>query len=160
LAARRRVNYGAIAPVEAREIFIREALVGEGAVIRGDFLHANRKLRQEVEVLEAKIRRRDILVDEQAQMEFYAHRVPERVSSVSAFEHWRAAAERDNPRVLYMSRADLMQRKAPDAAPDHFPDDFPVGGNRLPLQYRFEPAEPDDGVTLVLPEPLVDMLQP
>ena len=198
LASRRRVNYGAIAPIEAREIFIREALIGgeEGAhraeaafgaagtgqaagagswaqgtggrrhragangAIRGDFLHANRELRDEIEALEAKIRRRDILVDEQAQMEFYAKRIPERVSSVSAFEHWRAGAERENPRVLYMSRADLMQRDAPDASTDRFPDDFPVGANRLPLQYKFEPAEPDDGVTLVVPEPLVDMLQP
>ncbi|MFL6604815.1 MAG: ATP-dependent RNA helicase HrpA [Steroidobacteraceae bacterium] len=188
LASQRRVNYGAIAPIEAREIFIREALIGgderaqraesaafggasHGAIhrrrragangaIRGDFLHANRKLRDEIEALEAKIRRRDILVDEQAQMEFYAKRIPERVSSVSAFEHWRAGAERENPRVLYMSRADLMQREAPDASTERFPDELPVGANRLPLQYKFEPAEPDDGVTLVVPEPLVDMLQP
>jgi ATP-dependent helicase HrpA len=210
LASQRRVNYGAIAPVEAREIFIRHALIGredgaqgpdalmlggdsDGAsggvrgsrwdtrsrptggrggegrgrnrggangAIRGDFLHANRKLREEVEALEAKIRRRDIVVDEQAQMEFYAKRIPERVSSVSAFEHWRAGAERENPRVLYMSLSDLMQRDAADVAPDRFPDDLQVGSNRLPLQYKFEPAEPDDGVTLVVPEPLVDMLQP
>ena len=193
LASQRRVNYGAIAPIEAREIFIREALIGgeEGArggeaaafgsagrsdashravhrrhrggangAIRGDFLHANRKLRDEIEALEAKIRRRDILVDEQAQMEFYAKRIPERVSSVSAFEHWRAGAERENPRVLYMSHADLMQREAPDASTERFPNELPVGANRLPLQYKFEPAEPDDGVTLVIPEPLVDMLQP
>jgi len=190
LASQRRVNYGAIAPIEAREIFIREALIGgeerdsgrdsgRGAggsdashragrrhrggangAIRGDFLHANRKLRDEIEALEAKIRRRDILVDEQAQMEFYAKRIPERVSSVSAFEHWRAGAERENPRVLYMSHADLMQREAPDASTERFPNELPVGANRLPLQYKFEPAEPDDGVTLVIPEPLVDMLQP
>ena len=133
---------------------------GANGVIRGDFLHANRRLREDVEALEAKIRRRDILVDEQAQTEFYAKRLPERVSSVSAFEHWRAGAERENPRVLYMSLSDLMQREAPDAAPDKFPNDLQVGGNRLPLHYKFEPAEPDDGVTLVVPEPLVDMLQP
>ena len=132
---------------------------GSGA-IRGDFLHANRKLRDEVEALEARIRRRDILVDEQAQMEFYAKRIPERVTTVQAFEHWRASAERENPRVLYMSLADLMGRDAPDAAPDRFPNDLQVGSNRLPLRYKFEPAEPDDGVTLVVPEPLVDVLQP
>ncbi|HEV7446916.1 MAG TPA: ATP-dependent RNA helicase HrpA [Steroidobacteraceae bacterium] len=169
LASRRRVNYGAIAPIEAREIFIREALIGgddagrragANGAVRGDFLHANRKLREEIEALEAKIRRRDILVDEQAQMEFYAKRIPERVSSGSAFEHWRAGAERENPRVLYMSREDLMQRDAPDASAERSPDDFAVGGNRLPLKYKFEPAEPDDGVTLVVPEPLVDMLLP
>src|SRR5207244_8423931 len=93
---------------------------GANGAIRGDFLHANRQLREEIEALEAKIRRRDILVDEQAQLEFYAKRLPERVSSVSAFEHWRAGAERENPRVLYMSRADLMQREAPDASIDRF----------------------------------------
>jgi len=236
LASQRRVNYGVIAPVEAREIFIRHALIGvdapthqadvvafggganvgyavandrggarsgvrgarwvEGAsigaggglsgpggrggdvgggghggdrgrnrrggsgAIRGDFLHANRKLRDEVEALEARIRRRDILVDEQGQMEFYAKRIPDRVTTVQAFEHWRASAERENPRVLYMSLADLMGRDAPDAAPDRFPNDLQVGSNRLPLRYKFEPAEPDDGVTLVVPEPLVDVLQP
>jgi HrpA-like RNA helicase len=230
LASQRRVNYGTIAPVEAREIFIRHALIGvdeashhadvvafgggagvgyaaandrggarsgiRGArwaadanvgvgvgggggggsrgggdgrghnrrggngAIRGNFLHANRKLRDEVEGLEAKIRRRDILVDEQAQMQFYAQRIPERVTTVQTFEHWRASAERENPRVLYMSLADLMGRDAPDTASDRFPNDLQVGGNRLPLQYKFEPAEPDDGVTLVVPEPLVDVLQP
>jgi ATP-dependent helicase HrpA len=159
LASKRRVNYGAIEPLEAREIFIREALIAGNAIVRGDFLHANRLLREEVESLEAKIRRRDILVDEQAQMEFYASRLPERVSTVSAFEHWRSSAERANPRALYMSRADVVQRDASDAGPDRFPDDYPVGANRLPLVYRFEPAEVDDGVTLVVPEPLLDMLQ-
>ena len=133
---------------------------GGNGGIRGDFLHANRKLREEVEALEAKIRRRDILVDEQAQMQFYAKRIPERVTTVQAFEHWRASAERENPRVLYMSLADLMGRDVPEAAPDRFPNDLQVGGNRLPLHYKFEPAEPNDGVTLVVPEPLVDVLQP
>ena len=133
---------------------------GGSGVIRGDFLRANRSLRDDVEALEAKIRRRDILVDEQAQMEFYAKRIPDRVSSVQAFEHWRASAERENPRVLYMSLSDIMGRDAPDAASDRFPNDLQVGSNRLPLHYKFEPAEPDDGLTLVVPEPLVDMLQP
>src|SRR5260370_13601879 len=59
-----------------------------------------------------------------------------------------------------MARRDLMQREAPDAAADRFPDDFRGGANRLPLQYKFEPAEPDDGVRLVAPGPLVDVLQP
>jgi ATP-dependent helicase HrpA len=159
LASQRRVNYGAIKPLEARELFIREALIAGNSTIRGDFLHANKLLRDEVESLEAKIRRRDILVDDQAQLEFYAARIPERVSTVSAFEHWRAGAERATPRLLYMTRVDVMQRDPAEVGPDRFPDDFVVGGNRLPLLYRFEPAEPFDGVTLVVPELLVDMLQ-
>lgn len=163
LSARRRVNYGAIAPVEAREIFIREALLsderrGARALVRGQFLEANRRMQAEIEALEAKIRRRDILVDDQAQLEFYARRIPERVSSVSGFEHWRAVAERENPRLLYMTRADLMERDVPEAGPASFPDALAVGGNQVPLVYRFEPAEADDGVTLVVPEPLLDLL--
>ena len=182
LAARRRVNYGAIAPREARDIFIREALVeasagdessladayvgasgGRGAhrsrvIVEGEFLEANRRLRAEIEGLEAKIRRRDVVVDEDLQAEFYAARIPERVNSVAAFNHWRVDAERANPRLLYMSRADLMQRDVPEAGTEPFPDEFTVGGNQLPLLYKFDPAEPADGVTLVIPEPLLDMV--
>ena len=159
LAARRRINYGAIAPAEAREIFIREALIAGHARLRGDFLHANQALQREVEALEARIRRRDILVDEQAQVAFYAARLPEKISSVSAFEHWRASAERDHPRVLYMTRADLMRREAVDAGPERFPDTLDIGGNALPLSYKFEPSEPDDGLTLTVPVQLLDTVQ-
>ncbi|HEX5208718.1 MAG TPA: ATP-dependent RNA helicase HrpA [Steroidobacteraceae bacterium] len=166
LATRRRVNYGPVAPREAREIFIREALVGAGAevttgrvTVRGEFLHANQRLRQDIERLEAKIRRRDILIGEESEIAFYATRIPERVSSIGDFEQWRAQAERREPRLLYMSPADLMQREAGEVDDLQYPDALDVGGNRLPLQYRFEPAEPDDGVTLVVPDLLLDALE-
>src|SRR6185312_12784031 len=152
------------APTEARDIFIREALVeaastpqaerhggdymvlpgGGGrrmaraappaAKVEGDFLEANRRLRQQIEALEAKIRRRDVLVDEQRQVELYAARIPERVNSVAAFNHWRIQAERDQPRLLYMSQSDLMRREVPEAGPELFPDELLVGGNALPLR--------------------------
>jgi len=127
-------------------------------IVEGDFLEANRGLRAEIEAFEAKIRRRDVVVDEERQQEFYAARIPERVNSVSAFNHWRIEAERGNPRLLYMSRADLMQREVPEAGTDLFPNEFPVGGNQLPLLYKFDPAEPADGVTLIVPEPLLDVV--
>jgi ATP-dependent RNA helicase HrpA len=186
LAARRRVNYGAIAPREARDIFIREALVGTtstagglaaesddwrsdgrrrrvvrgagGPKIEGGFLEANRRLQAQIEALEAKIRRRDVLVDEETQVEFYTARIPERVNSIAAFNHWRVQAERDNARLLYMSRTDLMRREVPEAGPELFPDDLQIGSNALPLLYEFEPAEAADGVTLVVPEPLLDVV--
>ena len=157
LAAKRRVNYGAIQPREARDIFIREHLVNDPET-RVAAVLANRRLRDDVEGLEAKIRRRDILVDEQAQVDFYAAHLPERVNTVALFERWLLDAERRDSNVLRMSRGNLMQREAPDADSERFPDDLPVGANRLPLEYRFEPAEPDDGVTLVVPEPLLEML--
>jgi ATP-dependent helicase HrpA len=164
LAAGRRVNYGPVAPREAREIFIREALVAPAAaagaaVVRGEFLQANRQLRSEIELLEAKIRRRDILVGEESEVGFYAQRIPERVSSVADFEQWRAPAERREPRLLYMARTDLMQREAGEIDERRFPDALEVGGNGLPLRYRFEPAEADDGVTLLVPDLLLDALE-
>ncbi len=164
LASGRRVNYGPIAPREARSIFIREALLDVAsepgqARVHGDFLEANRALRREIEALEAKIRRRDILAGEEQQLEFYAARVAERISSVADFEQWRAQAERREPRLLHMSRADLMLRAAPEAGEERFPDTLEVGANRLPLRYRFEPGEADDGVTLIIPDLLLDALQ-
>jgi ATP-dependent helicase HrpA len=164
LATRRRVNYGPVAPREAREIFIREALLtpaaGTGeAAVGGGFLEANRRLRAQIERLEAKIRRRDILVGEQTEVDFYAARIPERVSSIGDFEQWRAQAERGDPRVLHMSRADLMEREAGEVDDVRYPDTLEVGGNELPLRYRFEPSEPDDGVTLIVPDLLLDALR-
>lgn len=184
LASKRRVNYGMVQPREARDIFIREALVNEPDAhdpryneddpqdfrgrrregrgkepvrVRGEFLTANRQLYAQIERLEAKIRRRDILVDEQALVDFYAARIPEKVNSVLLFEHWRERAEA-NDAGLYMSRDNLIRRDPADAAADRFPDELQVGANRLPLEYRFEPAEAFDGMTLVVPEPLLDML--
>jgi ATP-dependent helicase HrpA len=158
LASRRRVNYANIAPVEAREIFVREALVAGHGEVSGAFLAANRALIAEVEQLEARIRRRDIVVDETALVNFYTTRVPQGISTVAAFESWRGKAERRDPRLLYMSRGDVMEREAPEAAPEYFPDSSAVGGNTLPLIYRFEPTHADDGITLVVPEPLLDLL--
>ena len=160
LASRRRLNYAVVAPVEAREIFAREALVVGHSDVKGAFLAANRELLREVEKLEAKIRRRDILVDETALVNFYTARIPERVSTVAAFESWRGKAERAAPRLLYMTPADVMTRATPEITPAQFPDDWPLGANRLPLTYKFEPVERDDGLTLTVPEPLVDLLDP
>jgi ATP-dependent helicase HrpA len=164
LASGRRVNYGPIAPQEARDLFIREALLDPERgpprqVVQGAFLEANRRLREDIERLEAKVRRRDILAGEEAQVAFYAARIPATVSSVASFAQWRAAAERRDPGVLCMSRADLMRREAAEVDAERFPDELEIGSNRLPLRYRFEPAEADDGVTLVVPDLLLDVLQ-
>ena len=157
LASRRRVNYGAIQPREARDIFIREHLINDEQT-RDPAVLANRRLQEEIEGLEARIRRRDIAVDEQALVDFYGARLPQHVNSVLLFDRWRIDAQRRDPRLLYMTRADLMRREAPDAGAERFPDRLPVGANQLPLQYRFEPGEPADGITLIVPEPLLEMV--
>ena len=161
LASGRRINYGPIAPREARDIFIRETLLDPERgprPVQGAFLDANRALRAHIERLEAKTRRRDILADEERQVEFYAARIPEQVSSVTTFEQWRSQAERRDPNALVMTPADLMLREAAEVDEQRFPDELAIGGNRLPLEYRFEPGEAADGVTLVIPDLLLDEL--
>lgn len=165
LASRRRVNYGPIAPREARAIFIHEALLAGDAqepgraAVQAPFLADNRALRRHIEGLETKIRRRDILAGEERQAEFYAARIPERISSIADFEQWRAQAEGRDPRLLHMAPADLMLREVPEIDERRFPDWLEVGANRLPLRYRFEPGDADDGVSLLVPDLLLETLQ-
>lgn len=157
LSARRRVNYASIAPKEAREIFLRAALVEGQAEIKARFLEHNRRLQAEVEKIEAKIRRRDLLVDEQAQVDFYLRHLPESVHSTTALNrHLQQVAEQ----VLFMSRDDLMRRGIADVELLGFPDTLAVAGNDLSLTYKFEPSAEDDGVTLTVPEPLLASLNP
>ena len=160
LIARRRVSYARIAPAQAHEIFIREALVAGRSSIVSPSLEANRALRAGLEQLEAKIRRRDILVDEQHEVDFYRERIPEAVSSTAAFERWLVGIERHQTQRLRMTAADLMCRPAEDAAPEHFPDALRIGADALPLRYVFDPGAPDDGATLLAPEALIDRLDP
>lgn len=153
LSSRRRVNLGNVSPREAQEIFVREALVEGHSRFKADFLKHNRRLRQQVEVMEAKLRRRDILADEQALCDFYLSRLPEQVNSVSALEKWLRAPS--HAQQLHMTMADIARRDASEITPQEFPPVLAVTGNELPLEYRFEPGAASDGVTVVLPKPLL-----
>ena len=163
LANRRRVDYGRIAPEEARDIFIREAIVepeqGPPHALAGAaFLAANRALCADIERLEAKIRRRDILATEEDQVGFYRERLPPTVNSVANFTRWWRQVQREQPRLLYMTRGNLMLRAPEEIDERRFPDSLRIGGNRLPLTYRFEPAERNDGLTLRVPDVLLESL--
>ncbi len=196
LSARRRVNYGSVAPHEAREIFVREALVEGRTRLRANFLHHNRRLQRDVERLEAKIRRRDVLVDEQTMVDFYLARLPEHVHSTSALERWLKHGERrtadggqwkgkkkgakaplapaSSPqppagassapsavrRPLFTRHADWMRRDVPEVTAESHPDEIDVSGNALPLEYRFEPGTDADGITMLVPTPLINELDP
>jgi ATP-dependent helicase HrpA len=158
LANGRRVSYGAIAPSAAHEIFVQEALAAGRSHIEAPFVAANRKLLAQVEGLEARIRRRDILVDEATQAQFYATRIPQHVNSVAGFHSWWREVARTTPDALHMSLADLCRREAPEAGGEYFPPTLSVAGNHLPLSYVFEPGATDDGITLSVPEPLFEEL--
>jgi ATP-dependent helicase HrpA len=157
LAANRRVDYARVDPAGARQVFLREALAGGTIRTRGRFLAANRQLVREVQVLEAKLRRRELLAGDEAIAAFYAARVPVEISSTPAFERWRRKAEKADPALLYMSLEDLLTGAELPGEAD-FPDSLELGGNHLPLRYRFDPAAEDDGVTLEAPRHLLPLL--
>jgi ATP-dependent helicase HrpA len=159
LSARRRVNYGAVAPREAREIFVREGLVEGRARVRAGFMDHNRRLRAEAEKLEAKVRRRDVLIDEQALCDWYLARLPEHVHSTAALE--KVLKERSTLNAtLSLSLADITRRSTTEITSANYPDSLDLAGNDLPLEYFFEPGASRDGVTVILPLPLLSAAVP
>ncbi len=158
LVARRRVSFGRVDPARAREVFLREALATGVLATRGRFVEHNRRLIAEVALLEHKARRQDVLVDEEAIAAFYAERVPAGVYSLATFEHWREAAERENPALLLLTRELVMRHAAAQVTPELFPERLPMAGAQLPLKYRFAPGHPQDGLTLTVPLPLLNQL--
>lgn len=157
---RRRVNYGTINPDEAREIFLRFALVEGDFETQAPFWRHNQELIKYVRYLEAKSRRRDILVDEEAIYAFYAQRIPHSIYSRPRLEQWLRTATRKDPKLLHMRLDDVMRRDAEEVTEQAFPDGLQVGATRLPLAYRFDPGSNTDGVTLTIPLPLVNQVLP
>ena len=155
---KRRVYYGAINPREAREIFIRAALVAGEYATRAPFFEHNRKLIESVAALEHKARRPDVLVDEATIFAFYDNIIPDGIANGAAFEKWRRQAERENPELLYLSKDYLMRHSASGITEEQFPDGVTVDGARLPLTYRFDPGHILDGVTITVPLPLLNKL--
>jgi ATP-dependent helicase HrpA len=160
IVPKRRVHYGPINPTEAREIFIREALANMEFDTRAPFFTANRKLIAEIEELEHKARRQDVLVDEHVLFAFYDARVPQGIVNGAGFEKWRETAEDENPRLLYLTRDDLMRHGAAGVTEAQFPETFDLGGVMLSLKYRFEPGHVLDGVTATVPLALLNQLDP
>ncbi|MDF0377125.1 ATP-dependent RNA helicase HrpA [Methylophilus sp. YYY-1] len=163
IVPKRRVHYGPIAPTEAREIFIREALANMEFDTRAPFFEANRRLISEVEALEHKARRQDVLVDEHQLFVFYDQVVPPiadpyHVYNGAAFEKWRQDAEKANPKVLYLTRESLMRHGASAITEVQFPETIVVDGEVVPLKYRFEPGHVLDGVTVTIPLALLNQL--
>jgi len=158
IVAKRRVNYGPINPAESRELFIRFALVEGDFDTRAPFWRHNRELIDQVRQLEHKSRRRDLLVDEEGLYGFYAARIPEGIYSKPLFERWLRGVTRTDPKRLHLRMSDLLQPEARVATEEAFPDFLQVGGTRLPLEYHFDPGHPADGVTLVVPLPLVNQI--
>lgn len=159
IVPKRRVAYGPIDSVHAREIFIREALVAGEYESSASFLQYNRLLIDEIKALENKVRRQDILVDEQAIFEFYAAHIPLDIHSGATFEKWRKQSERSNPEILYLTRERLMRYAADAVTEVQFPETLEIDGHILPLGYRFDPGHPLDGVTVSIPLSLLNQFK-
>ncbi|MGI2101009.1 ATP-dependent RNA helicase HrpA [Shewanella oncorhynchi] len=155
---RRKVQYGPIDPVEAREIFIRSALAEGQLQTQEAFFVANQKLLEDIESLEHKSRRRDILVDEQVLVDFYEPRIPEGIYNAQLFFGWWKKVKREQPDLLDFSKALLMQRNADHISTLDFPDTWHKGNLRLQLSYHFEPAASDDGVSVHIPVALLNQI--
>ncbi len=154
----RKVNFGAIAPEESRELFIRRALVEGEFRTQGEFFAHNRALIEEVEDLEDRARRRDILVDEETLFAFYDERIPADIVNGKGFESWRKKAERDNPDLLKFDLNALKAREAKEVTQGQYPDHLTLGGVSYPVSYHFAPGAEDDGVTLTVPAAMLPQL--
>lgn len=157
---KRKVNYGKIDPVLSREIFIRSALVEGDWDTKHKFFHQNRQLLREVEELEHKSRRRDILIDDDALYEFYDQRVEHTVVSGRHFDAWWKEASRKDKELLNFEREMLLRGDASHVTELDYPNFWHQGGLKLKLSYQFEPGEDTDGVTVHLPLPVLNQVEP
>ncbi|ARC56108.1 hypothetical protein AS850_03340 [Frondihabitans sp. 762G35] len=157
---RQRVQFNRIDPVYARELFLRHALVEGDWESSQAFQRANEALVDELTEIEERTRRRDILVDGDAVFEFYHRRVPADVSSTRSFEGWWKKARHDTPDLLTMKAEDLLGEDEPDVDDAAYPSSWRQGDQQLTLRYRFEPGSHDDGVTVLVPLPLLARLEP
>jgi ATP-dependent helicase HrpA len=160
--ARRRVHYGPIDAKLSRDILIREALVraevNEDWLKKWRFLQHNLKLMREIEHLEHKSRRPDVLVDEELIHAFFDAKVPESITTLAAFDHWRREAEQENPKLLCLQKEQLMRHEAEGITTDAFPAYWEQRGQQFKLAYKHDPGAADDGVTLSLPLPALNQI--
>jgi ATP-dependent helicase HrpA len=147
----RRVNFAKVDPAAAREIFLRQALVGDEWETKLPFLAANRKLVAQVQELEHKSRRQDVLVDDELIYAFYDAQVPADVASGASFERWYREESRRQPRLLFLTREELMRHEAAGITTSAFPKVLRLGGVDCTATYLHEPGDPKDGVTVTVP---------
>ncbi|MEV4410891.1 ATP-dependent RNA helicase HrpA [Catellatospora sp. NPDC049609] len=160
IVAKRKVNFGRIDPALSRELFIRHALVDGDWETHHDFFHANRDLLAEVEELEHRVRRRDILVDDGTLFDFYDARIPADVVSGRHFDSWWKKARHQTPELLDFEKSMLVNEAAGGVDEGDYPDVWRQGEFELPLTYQFEPGTDADGVTVHIPLPLLNQITP
>ncbi len=156
---KRRCVYSNIDPKVSRELFVRTALVEQELGLNEGFLAFNRELIEDIQVLENKSRRRDILVDEQTLFEFYDKKIPKEINNRAAFLKWYKTQKQQNKHYLHMTREELMQHGASNITEFDYPDTWQQDNIILPLAYHFDPGQAVDGVAVQIPVALLNQVQ-
>lgn len=159
IVPKRKVQFGPLDPVVAREIFIREALVTGEVRQPLPFIQANLKTINDIRELEDKSRRRDILIDEEALYQCYAHELPEHIYDERTLASWWKQHSKKEPQLLHFSRQQLMLQEAEYVTENQYPDNWQQGQFQLPLSYRFDPQAEDDGVSVEIPLAILNQVQ-
>ncbi|WP_346535144.1 ATP-dependent RNA helicase HrpA [Micromonospora sp. DPT] len=158
LVTSRKVNFGRIDPALSRELFIRHALVEGDWQTHHQFWRDNQRLLTEIEELENRARRRDILVDDETIFHFYDQRIPADVVSGRHFDSWWKKTRREQPELLTFTRELLINAGRGGVDEADYPDEWQADGVTLPLTYTFDPGTPTDGVTVDIPLPLLNQV--
>ena len=156
---KRRCVYSNIDSKVSRELFVRTALVEQELGLNERFLQFNRELIEDIQVLENKSRRRDILVDEQTLFEFYDKKIPKEINNRAAFLKWYKTQKQQNKHYLHMTRDELMRHGANSITEFDYPDTWQQDNLILPLTYHFDPGQAVDGVAVQIPVALLNQLQ-
>ncbi|MBT5410568.1 MAG: ATP-dependent RNA helicase HrpA, partial [Nitrosomonadales bacterium] len=145
------VHFGTIDPDQSRKIFIRQGLVEKGYESSGSFWQHNNKLINEIEKLEHKARRQDILINDDILYQFYDQHIDQGVMNGAGFEHWRKLEEKKRPEFLFLTKDFLMQREAQQIDEVQYPEKKSFGHVDVNFHYHFEPGHPRDGVSVAVP---------
>jgi ATP-dependent helicase HrpA len=160
IVAARKVDYGRLDPPVARDLFIRHALVAGEWQCRHPFWQHNLSSLAAAEVLEHKARRRDFLVDHDTLFAFYDHHLPAEVVSAAHFDRWWRVASQTQPQLLMLTQEQLLNKSAATLRLEDYPEVWEQGSLTLVLRYQFTPGEANDGVTMLIPLPLLPSLSP
>ncbi|MBF0589127.1 MAG: ATP-dependent RNA helicase HrpA [Magnetococcales bacterium] len=159
IQTKRKVHYGPIDPQSARTAFISAALVERRLHSDAAFFRHNTRLIMDIERLEAKSRRRDLLVDNNALFDFFDEKLPPQIYTQHAFDQWRLHEEKRHPKFLFLTREFLMQHPGDAITSHQFPGHLTVGDQRFSLTYHFDPGDQRDGVSVTIPLPLLHQVE-
>lgn len=156
----RRIDFGLINPSISRRLFIEHALVRGEYKTKGKFQDHNLSMFEQAKMLRNKARRSDMLADDNALAVFFEKRIPDEVVGGKSFEEWREAAEKKDPRILFLSLEDILQDEAAELSTKMFPDQVVLHGVKIPLSYLFDPSSDEDGVSATVPLALLPQIDP